>query len=689
MNRMLIDAARKEQVRVALVEDKTLNDFIVERLGFEQKKANIYKARITRIEPSLEAVFVNYGADRHGFLPLKEISKIYFRKPPKAQETKAPEASKDETSADPEDNSDGNVKDAPPKEKAKPTQRSTRSKPNINDLLKEGQEIMIQVVKEERGQKGAALTTFISLAGSYLVLMPNNPRSGGISRRIEGDERDDLRDVLNNLTIPDGMSLIIRTAGVGKSTEELQWDLDVLVQHWEAITAASDEHAAPFLIHQESDIIIRAVRDYLKSDIAEIIINDSEVFERVKHYLEQVRPDFCKHLKLDQEETALFSRYQIERQIETAYQRSVRLPSGGSIVIDQTEAMVCIDVNSSKATKGSHIEETALNTNREAAVEIAKQMRLRDIGGLLVIDFIDMSQVRHQRDVETHLRTALKQDRARIQIGRISRFGLLEMSRQRLRPSIAEAVQSTCPRCEGQGTIRGIESLAFSLIRILEEDALKKDTREIQVQMPVDLATYLLNERREEINAIEQQQDMTILVIPNPHMQTPQYNIRRLRGSRTGRSKMSYSLVETPKAEMPSTQKPPQKPVEQPAVSTMLPKQPRPTAKKPASGGLIKRIWQSMVGAEEPEKPKPKHTRPPSKRPHSGRSHARRGHQRSSGSRGKPQQQTRRGTRGGRRPPSGQSRSQSSDSSRPPRSGTHTADKKPADKPSDKKDKKD
>lgn len=489
---MLINATQSEELRVALVDGQTLFDLDIESPGHEQKKSNIYKGKITRIEPSLEAAFVDYGANRHGFLPMKEIARNYF-----------------------------------------PTGYSFKGRPSIKEILKEGQEVIVQIDKEERGQKGAALTTFISLAGSYLVLMPNNPRAGGISRRIEGDERTDLKTSLSKLDLPHGMGLIVRTAGVGKSYEELEWDLSVLVHHWQSISDVAEGRSAPFLIHQESNVIIRAIRDYLRRDIGEILVDRPKIFESVKKHIELVRPDFLSKVKLYDSEAPLFTHYQIETQIETAFQREVRLPSGGSIVIDPTEALTSIDINSAKATKGGDIEETAYNTNLEAADEIARQLRLRDLGGLVVIDFIDMTPVKHQREVENRMREAVRPDRARIQLGRISRFGLLEMSRQRLRPSIGETSQGVCPRCNGTGHVRGVESLALSILRLMEEESIKENTLHIQAQVPVPVATYLLNEKRRSVFHIEKQHKVKVLVIPNPHMDTPQYEVIRVRTDET------------------------------------------------------------------------------------------------------------------------------------------------------------
>lgn len=500
MKRMLINATQSEELRVALVDGQQLYDLDIESPGHEQKKSNIYKAKITRIEPSLEAAFVDYGADRHGFLPMKEIAREYF-----------------------------------------PKGYSFQGRPNIKEVLHEGQEVIVQIDKEERGQKGAALTTFISLAGSYLVLMPNNPRAGGISRRIEGDERTDLKNSLSKLSLPKGMGLIVRTAGVGKAYDELEWDLSVLLHHWKAIENASENRPAPFLIHQETDVIKRAIRDYLRRDIGEILIDRPKTFEEVKKHIEVVRPDFISKVKLYTNDVPLFTHYQIESQIESAFQREVRLPSGGSIVIDPTEAMTSIDINSARATKGGDIEETAFNTNLEAAEEIARQLRLRDLGGLVVIDFIDMTPVRHQREVENRMRDAVRPDRARIQLGRISRFGLLEMSRQRLRPSIGETSQGVCPRCNGTGHVRGVESLALSILRLMEEEAIKENTLHVQAHVPVPVATYLLNEKRRSVMHIEKHHGVHVLIIPNPHMDTPQYEVVRIKEDETI-TEASYNL---------------------------------------------------------------------------------------------------------------------------------------------------
>ncbi|MDX1589638.1 MAG: Rne/Rng family ribonuclease, partial [Oleiphilaceae bacterium] len=486
---MLINATHQEELRVALVDGQKLYDLDIESSTREQKKSNIYKGRITRVEPSLEAAFVDYGSERHGFLPLKEIAPEYFRKSP--------------------DQIEGKI--------------------NIKDVVSEGLEVIVQVDKEERGNKGAALTTFITLAGRYLVLMPNNPRAGGISRRIEGDERSQLKDAMSGVTVPKAMGVIVRTAGVGRESEELQWDLDYLLQFWTAITEAAKARKAPFLIYQESNVIIRAVRDYLRQDIAEVMIDSKTVYDDVLNFVRAVMPSFENRIKLYTDNIPLLSRYQIEGQIETAFQREVKLPSGGSIVIDPTEALVSIDINSSRATKGGDIEETALQTNLEAADEIARQLRLRDMGGLIVIDFIDMSPNRNQREVEQRMRQALELDRARVQLGKISRFGLLEMSRQRLRPSLGETRSEVCPRCNGQGTIRSIESLALSIMRLMYEEASKDKTAEVRALVPVSVAAFLLNEKRQELNEIEAREKVKVLVIPSMSLETPHFEVQRLR----------------------------------------------------------------------------------------------------------------------------------------------------------------
>ena len=590
MKRMLINATQQEELRVALVDGQRLYDLDIESPGHEQKKANIYKGKITRIEPSLEAAFVDYGAERHGFLPLKEIAREYF-----------------------------------------PANYNSHGRPNIKDVLREGQEVIVQIDKEERGNKGAALTTFISLAGSYLVLMPNNPRAGGISRRIEGDDRTELKEALASLELPDGMGLIVRTAGVGKSAEALQWDLSFRLKHWEAIQKAADSRPAPFLIHQESNVIVRAFRDYLRQDIGEILIDNPKVLELARQHIAALgRPDFSSKIKLYTGEIPLFSHYQIESQIESAFQREVRLPSGGSIVIDSTEALTAIDINSARATRGGDIEETAFNTNLEAADEIARQLRLRDLGGLIVIDFIDMTPVRHQRAVENRLREAVRQDRARIQISHISRFGLLEMSRQRLSPSLGESSHHVCPRCSGTGTVRDNESLSLSILRLIEEEALKENTKEVHAIVPVPIASYLLNEKRAAVSAIETRQaDVRVIIVPNDQMETPHYSVLRVRkGEET--STLSYLLPKLHEEEMamPSDEEPAERKLpEQPALAAFVmpdappaPAQEEPakaaatvapaaSAPKPAASaqpGLVARFFSAlkkMFSSEEETKP--------------------------------------------------------------------------------------
>lgn len=500
MKRMLINATQAEELRVAIVDGQSLYDIDIEQPSKEQKKSNIYKGRIFRIEPSLEAAFVEYGGGRHGFLPLKEISRDYFQ------------AGVD------------------------------HNKAGIRELLKEGQEIVVQVDKEERGNKGAALTTFISLAGRYMVLMPNSPSAGGVSRRIEGEDRAALKDALDKLNIPDEMGVIIRTAGVGRDAEELQWDLDYLLNVWRAIAEAALSKPAPFLIYQESRLIVRALRDYLRADIGEILVDTEEMYEHAREFMQQVMPQTLRKLKHYKDDIPLFNRFQIESQIEGAYERNVRLPSGGSIVVDQTEALTAVDVNSSRATKGSDIEDTAFQTNLEAAEEVARQLRLRDLGGLVVIDFIDMASNKHQREVENRLANALKYDRARVQVGRISRFGLLEMSRQRLRPSLGESSQIVCPRCDGHGRMRSVESLSLSIIRVAEEHAMKENTGQVLVQAPVEIANYLLNEKRSALREIEQRHEAPIVIVADEQLHTPHYTVTRLRENELGEesNKPSY-----------------------------------------------------------------------------------------------------------------------------------------------------
>lgn len=554
MKRMLINATQPEELRVALVDGQWLYDLDIENRTREQKKANIYKGKITRIEPSLEAAFVDYGAERHGFLPLKEISREYFLKQPKDIE--------------------GRIK--------------------IKDVVKEGLEVIVQVDKEERGNKGAALTTFVSLAGRYLVLMPNNPRAGGISRRIDGEERAELRDALAKIDVPSGMGAIVRTAGVGRSAEELQWDLNYLLQLWQSIKKVADTSNSPSFLFQESNVILRAIRDYLRPDIGEVYVDSQEAFDLASEFVRQVMPNYQNKIKLYEDSTPLFNRYQIESQIETAFQREVKLPSGGSIVIDVTEALVSIDINSSRATKGSDIEETALQTNLEAADEIARQLRLRDIGGLQVIDFIDMQPVRNQREVENRMREALSMDRARVQVGRISRFGLLEMSRQRLRPSLGETTSKVCPRCSGQGTIRSTKSLALSILRLVEEEAQKERSAEIRAIAPVPVATYLLNEKRKAISNIEHRNGTRVVIVPSEEMVTPHFEVQRLRDDDSATLETSYKITaavdDTIQEEKP---KPASVQPSQPAVQQIAPSQPAPApAKKP---GLIEKLLKAIA----------------------------------------------------------------------------------------------
>jgi ribonuclease E len=579
MKRMLINATQREELRVAIVDGQSLFDLDIEIPSKEQKKANVYKGRITRVEPSLEAAFVDYGGERHGFLPLKEISRDYFP-----------------------DGIDPN-------------------RAGIRELIREGQEVVVQVEKEERGTKGAALTTFISLAGRYLVLMPNNPRAGGVSRRIEGDDRQNMKEVMDQLRLPDEMGIIIRTAGMGREADELQWDLDYLLQVWKAISEAALSRPAPFLVYQESRLIIRALRDYLRADIGEILVDQEEVFEDARQFMQQVMPLNLRKLKLYKETVPLFSRYQIESQIENAFERSVRLPSGGSIVIDHTEALTAVDINSAKATKGGDIEETAFNTNLEAATEIARQLRIRDLGGLIVIDFIDMENPRHQREVEDRLRDALKLDRARVQIGRISRFGLLEMSRQRLRPSLGEATQIICPRCDGHGRIRGVESLALSILRLVEEEAMKDNTGQVLVQLPPDVANFLMNEKRRALVEIEQRHEAPVIVVADYNLESPHYEVKRIRGAEVDEDKRpSYQRVTPIQPVLPPQPAAAAGRAEEPAVTAIAPMAPAPerpdpvietpslrvpavasaTAQAPAPRGFWARLKALFVGDAAP-----------------------------------------------------------------------------------------
>jgi ribonuclease E len=621
MKRILINAVQKEEIRVAMVDGQQLYDLDVEIPSQEQKKANVYKGKITRVEPSLEAAFVDYGAERHGFLPFKEISRNYFSE----------EALK------------------------------VQGRPDIKTAVSEGQEVVVQVEKEERGNKGAALTTFVSLAGRFLVLMPNNPRAGGVSRRIEGEDRNIIRESLSQLDIPSGMGLIVRTAGVGRSTEELQWDLEYLLQLWSSIEKAASERKAPFLVYQESNVIVRALRDYFRTDISEVLVDSEKVFASARQFLEQVMPERVNKLKLYTDSVPLFNRFQIENQIESAYRREVQLPAGGAIVVDHTEALTSIDINSARATRGGDIEETAFNTNLEAADEIARQLRLRDLGGLIVIDFIDMVTTRNQREVENRLRDAVKIDRARVQIGRISRFGLLEMSRQRLKPSLGESTQIVCPRCSGHGTIRTVESLALSLIRIMEEEALKENSARVDVHVPVDVATYMLNEKRKAINEIEQQTGIKMLIIANTTLETPQYRVERVRRSEIGERNdvASYQqVVDTGENYNPADFKEKVIQPEQPAVTAIVPSRPAPLPVVQPTGGLLTKIVALFTGdsgkAEAREKKATEQKKPAAKR--SG------GDTRGGRGRGQAQSgQRRRGGGGGRKSGQGQRGQQRSD----------------------------
>src|ERR1700722_11480665 len=640
MKRMLVNATQEEELRVALVDGQKLFDLSIDLPSREKKKANVYKAKISRVEPSLEACFVDYGAQRHGFLPLKEVSKEYFR------------------------------------------QQAQGGRMNIRDLLHEGQELIVQVEKEERGTKGAALTTFISLAGRFLVLMPNNPRAGGVSRRIEGEDRDQMREVMGQLQIPEGMGAIVRTAGVGRTVEELQWDLDNLKTQWDQIDAASKDRPAPFLVFRESDAVTRSMRDYLSDDIGEVLVDDQGAFQKAQEYMQRFMPaDAQRRLKMYTDEIPLFTRFQIESQIESAYAHKVSLPSGGSIVVDYTEALVSIDINSARATRGSDIETTATNTNLEAADEIARQLRIRDIGGLIVIDFIDMESTKNQREVEDRLRDAVKMDRARIQIGRLSRFGLLEMSRQRLRPSLGESSHIVCPRCVGIGSIRSIESLTLSVLRLIGEELRKDRTSRVIVQVPVDVATYLFNEKREWLRTLEDKSEAELIIVPNENMQTPEYTITRLRDDEAElpeNKQLSYLMPTAPVVAEPGTAKDKRPPAEAPAVATLLPATAAPlhapapvavAAEAPpapveavSDGGFwgrLKRVFsgepapapQVVVAAPEPAVARPASTGSSSRgdgRRDGRREHSRGGHRHADGSRGRDRGGDRdRGDRGG------------------------------------------
>jgi ribonuclease E len=572
MLRMLINATQAEELRVAVADGQKLIDLDIESPSLEQKKANVYKGKITRVEPSLEACFVDFGSTRHGFLPLKEICPQFYH----------------------------------------PSVRDREGKVTVQEAVREGQEIIIQVEKEERGNKGAALTTYISLAGRYLVLMPTNPKAGGVSRRISNEDRQELREQLQNVIAPDNVGIIIRTAGVGREAEELQWDLDYLLQLWTSIEKAAHERPAPFLVYQESNLFIRALRDHMRNDIGEILVDDPKVFEDARQFIEEVMPHNVRKLKLYKDDVPLFSRYQIESQIESAFSRTVHLPSGGSLVIDHTEAMVCLDVNSARATKGSDIEETAYHTNLEAADEVARQLRLRDLGGLVVIDFIDMMDRKHQRDVEERLKHALQIDKARVQTGRISRFGLLEMSRQRLRPSLGETSQETCPRCDGHGTIRSVESLALSILRLAEEEAMKDFTGQVIVQVPTQVANFLLNEKRKSLNDIEARHEVPVLVIANENLHRPHFEIERVRQADVT-DEASYTHVTKPEEEdLGVASIRPQAPKAVPAVVATSQARPAPPKVEvpPApveikQPGFLGRIFGGLFGSPAAVQPAP------------------------------------------------------------------------------------
>lgn len=582
MKRMLFNATQAEELRVAIVDGQKLVDLDIETVGKEQRKGNIYKGVITRIEPSLEACFVDYGTERHGFLPFKEVSRSYFQ------------------------GYDG-------------------GRPRIQDVLREGMEVIVQVEKDERGNKGAALTTYISLAGRYLVLMPNNPRGGGVSRRIEGEERQELKDLLSQLEVPHGMSLIARTAGIGRNLEELQWDLGYLMQLWRAIEGAAGAQNAPFLILQEGSLVIRAIRDYFHPDIGEVLIDTEEIYDQARQFMSHVMPNMLSRVKLYKDHVPLFSRFQIEHQIETAFSRSVQLPSGGAIVIDHTEALVSIDVNSARATKGADIEDTAVKTNLEAAEEIARQLRLRDLGGLVVIDFIDMESAKNQRDVENRLRDVLKHDRARVQMGKLSRFGLLELSRQRLQPSLGETSHETCPRCHGIGFIRGTESSALHILRIIQEEAMKENTGAVHAQVPVDVATFLLNEKRSEIHSIEERLDVDVVLIPNIHLETPHYKIVRVRHDDLAEAgeAPSYKRVEVQEEDVITNfgHEKPKLERQEAAVKGITPQQPAPSVAAKAAEpepGLFGKLgaWVKSLFAEPEAVAQPAEKKKPAAQPH-------------------------------------------------------------------------
>ncbi|MBS1157931.1 MAG: RNAse [Proteobacteria bacterium] len=622
MKRMLFNATQAEELRVAIVDGQKLIDLDIESAAKEQRKSNIYKGVITRIEPSLEACFVDYGADRHGFLPFKEVSRSYFQ----------------------------------------PGVEVGRAK--INEALKEGQELIVQVDKDERGNKGAALTTYVSLAGRYLVLMPNNPRGGGVSRRVDGDERTELRDTMDQLEVPQGMSLIARTAAIGRQAEELQWDLNYLLQLWTAIEGAAKQQSGAYLIYLEGSLVIRAIRDYFHSEIGEILIDTDEVYDQARAFMGTVMPGNVNRVKRYRDDVPLFSRFQIEHQIETAFVRQVNLPSGGAIVIDHTEALVAVDVNSGRATKGADIEETAFKTNLEAAEELARQLRLRDLGGLIVIDFIDMENQKNQREVENRLRDALRFDRARVQMGKISRFGLMELSRQRLRPALAETSYISCPRCTGTGHIRSTESAALHILRILEEEAMKENTGAVHVQVPVDVATFLLNEKRPEVQAIELRHKVTILLIPNIHMETPAHTITRLRHDDLNSEETrepSYKMVDAPLEEAAKTgngKDEAAKPRQEALIKGISPEQPAPIMPEktveavveaaPAKTGIFAKIFSLFRSEPKVVEPTPAPAPAPKKGRNDGRrerSETRDGRRNGRNGKGRDEERSERGNR--------------------------------------------
>ncbi|MGA7749541.1 MAG: Rne/Rng family ribonuclease [Gallionella sp.] len=643
MKRMLFNATQPEELRVAIVDGQKLIDLDIETAGKEQRKSNIYKAVITRLEPSLEACFVEYGGNRHGFLPFKEVAPQYY-------------------------------------------QSGSGNRPSIKEALREGQELLVQVEKDERGNKGAALTTYISLAGRYIVLMPNNPSGGGVSRRIEGEERNELREVLANVDVPQGMSIIARTAGIGRNEEELQWDLDYLKQLWDAIEGAAQSEKAPSLIYLESSLVVRAIRDYFNPEISEILIDTEEVYQQALAFMSTVMPNNVNRIKRYQDDVPLFSRFQIEHQIESAHAREVRLPSGGVIVIDHTEALTAVDINSARATKGSDIEATAFHTNLEAAEEIARQLRLRDLGGLIVIDFIDMESSRNQRDVEDRLRDSLRYDRARVQTAKISRFGLLELSRQRLAPSLGEGNYIACPRCSGIGHIRGIESSALHILRIIQEEAMKESSAAIHVQVPVDVATFLLNEKRADIHRIESRLKVGITLIPNPHLETPSYSINRLRHDDMTSDVLqaSYKLVEKPIEEKPLTAAQEQQKVTRAhaVVQGVTPAQPAPMKAEAAKPSMFGKFfaWIKSMGEDEQPKAKPAASRHrPPQRPERSERPEGSGKRRDRGGRGERSEsgnnRERNEPRGSQKPVQAEAKPQEPRQPKPPRPPRNTEEK--------------